>query len=99
MYADPETLTNALPSEPVPATSPLYVPLALAEFRVAFLTASTWAQSTASESELEYALLHWVPGQSIADAMSALQIRRALERRGLLRKQEREAREAADNDF
>ncbi len=82
-------------AEPM-ANPPDAVPPDLASFRVAFLTASTWAQCTATRLELGYALANWQPGQSIAFALSRLQSRRALDRRGLLRKMEREAREAED---
>ena len=87
-----------LSSDTALANDPAAVPPTLAAFRVAFLTASTWAQATATPTELEYALANWKEGQSVAFALSRLQSRRALERRGLLRKQEREAKEAADRD-
>jgi hypothetical protein len=80
------------------ANDPAAVPCTLSAFRIAFLTASTWAQSTATPTELDYAIANWQPGQSVAFALSRLQSRRALDRRGLLRKQEREAKEAADRE-
>lgn len=80
------------------ANDPAAIPPSLQTFRVAFLTASTWAQATATETELAYAIANWQPGQSVAFALSRLQSRRALDKRGLLRKQEREAKEAADRE-
>lgn len=65
-------------------------------FRVAFLTASTWNSTTATDTELLFALSKWTPETTVEHALAQLMSRRALERRGLLRKQEREAREAAD---
>lgn len=79
------------------ANDPAAAPATLAAFRVAFLSASTWAQATATPTELQYALANWAEGQTVAFAISRLLSRRALDRRGLLRKQEREAKEAADS--
>lgn len=63
------------------------MPPALAAFRSAFLTASTWAQCTASDPELARAIEQWTPEQTVEDAIARLRSRRALERRGLLRRQ------------
>ena len=67
-------------------------------FRIAFLTASTWAQCTASEPELAYAMANWAPGQTAEDAVARLKSRRALERRGILQREARAAKAAEDND-
>jgi len=65
-------------------------------FRSAFLAASTWARATATPTELAFALAEWKPGQTIEHAIARQRSRRELDRRGLLRKQEREAKAAAD---
>lgn len=73
-------------------------PLVLEDFRVAFLTASTWASCTATDTDLVLALAAWAPGQLVSDAVAALQLRRRMERRGLRQRQEREARIARGED-
>ncbi len=79
-----------------PTTSPLYAPPDLTSFRLAFLTASTWAMATATPTELAYAEANWTPGQTVEHALARQRSRRELDRRGLLRKQEREAKAKAD---
>jgi len=64
---------------------------------VAFLSASTWASATATPKELAFALADWHPGQTVEHAIARQRSRRELDRRGLLRKQEREAKAAADD--
>lgn len=68
-----------------------------ASFRTAFLTASTWAQCTASEPELAYAMANWEPGQTVEDAIARLKSRRQLERRGILQREARAAKAAAES--
>ncbi len=87
---------------PLPAAanpnSPLFAPPDLASFRVAFLTASTWASATATPKELAFAISDWQPGQTVEHALARQRSRRELDRRGLLRKMEREAKAAADDE-
>lgn len=66
----------------------------LVAFRVAFLTASTWAQATATDIELLFVLAKWTPDLTVEEALAEMLERRLLDRRGLLRKMAREAREA-----
>lgn len=73
------------------------MPPALAAFRSAFLTATTWAQCTASDTELARAIEQWTPEQTVEDALARLRSRRALERRGLLRRKA-EAGDDSDDD-
>lgn len=66
-------------------------------WRSQFLTASTWAGVTASDKELIFALQSWTPDLTIEQALAKMKNRRALERRGLLGRQERAAKEAEDD--
>lgn len=68
------------------------------QWRVAFLTASTWASATASASELAFALANWTVGQTPEAAVAVLKHRRGLVQRGLLRVPGQGARREVSRD-
>lgn len=75
------------PHTPVPAA-----------WRIAFLTASTWAGATATADELAFALASYTEGQTPDAAVAMLKHRRRLVERGLLRARRTREGNAAHNE-